>query len=140
MTSSHLALGLALMASAACADFSRGDPPLDAGAGGAAGTDAPAGEAGGAVSFANDVYPLLHATCARCHVAGGEAGDTRLVLAGTAAADAPVVKMFVDTVTPTSSRLLAKASGAGHGGGTIYQAGSPEYETLLRWIQQGATP
>ncbi len=34
--------------------------------------------------------------------------------------------------------MLSKMSGNGHGGGTIYAAGSPEYETILHWIQQGA--
>jgi hypothetical protein len=31
-------------------------------------------------------------------------------------------------------------SGNGHGGGTIYAAGTPEYQTILNWIQQGAPP
>jgi hypothetical protein len=34
--------------------------------------------------------------------------------------------------------MLAKMSGNGHGGGTIYAAGTSEYETVLHWIQQGA--
>jgi hypothetical protein len=35
---------------------------------------------------------------------------------------------------------LAKMSGNAHQGGTVYAAGSAEYETVLHWIQQGAPP
>ena len=31
-------------------------------------------------------------------------------------------------------------SGNGHQGGTVYAAGSPEYQTILHWIEQGALP
>src|SRR5216117_3289603 len=96
---------LALVLVASCADLSRGEPLFDAGAG----ADAATADAG-AVSFSTDVYPLLSGSCGQCHVAGGQAGDTKLLFTGSAPADAAVVKMFVDTVTPTSSRLLAKAS------------------------------
>ena len=132
-----VALGAGL-AFAACADFSRGDPPVDAG-------DGPPGDASAddaaALSFATDVYPLLTSGCGGCHGAGGAAADTQLVLTAKASADAAAVTRLVDTVAPAASRLLAKASGStGHGGGTIYAIGSPEYETLLHWIQQGARP
>ena len=120
-----------------CADWSRGEPspPLasDGGAGGAA------GHSGAATSFAADVLPLL-APCRTCHVTGGQAGETALLFTGDASKDYATVSRFVDTTSPAGSRLLSKASGNGHGGGTIYAAGSPQYQTILTWIQQGAPP
>jgi hypothetical protein len=73
-----------------------------------------------------------------CHAPGQMAGDTQLLFTGTAATDYPTVLNFVDTSAPAGSRLLAKMTGNGHQGGTVYASGSPEYETVLHWIQQGA--
>jgi hypothetical protein len=110
----------------ACADFSRGAASVAADAG--ADLQADAGSADGAMtSFATDVHPLLIAHCQRCHMAGAEA-------------DYATATRFVDTATPAGSRLLSKVSGNGHGGGTVFAAGSPEYLTILEWIQQGARP
>ncbi len=75
-----------------------------------------------------------------CHVPGGAASTTSLLFSGNAATDYTTVLQFVDTSAPAGSRILSKLSGNGHGGGTIYAAGSPEYETILQWIQQGAPP
>jgi hypothetical protein len=127
---------LAALALVACADLERGPAAVtpDASA-----SDDGGAEGGGALSFATNVYPLL-APCKRCHVPGQEAGDTKLIFSGDATADFSTVLMFVDTSTPSSSRLLAKMSGQGHEGGEIYAVGSPEYETVLHWIQQGARP
>jgi hypothetical protein len=138
----RLTLGLGLLALAGCADFSRGAPtPVpDAGPTEGGQEDGGAGEGGATLSFAADVYGLLVPTCQRCHSSGAEAGDTQLLFTGTAAADHATVVMFVDTSAPSSSRLLAKMSGNGHQGGTVYAAGSPEYLTVLHWIQQGAPP
>ena len=119
-----------------CADFSRGPaaPVADGGAGeGGAASD------GGGASFAA-VEAIVTGSCQRCHATGGEAGDTTFLLTGDAAADFTTVTGFVDTNAPASSRLLAKMSGNGHGGGTVHAAGTPEYETVLRWIQEGARP
>jgi hypothetical protein len=118
-----------------CADFSRGGPSMETGGA----TDAGAKGDGGALSFASDVYPLL-SPCQNCHVPGGAASSTSLIFSGSAAADYTAVINFVNTSAPASSRILAKLSGSGHGGGTIYAAGTPEYETILTWIQQGAPP
>jgi hypothetical protein len=126
----------ALVAGAAlgCADFSRGptqtstDETTDGG-----GT----GDGSGSLSFATDVYPLL-TICANCHVPGGAASATSLLFAGNVAADYTTILKFVDTSAPEGSRMLSKMSGNGHGGGTIYAAGTSEYETVLHWIQQGA--
>jgi len=131
-----LACGLAL---GACADFSRGEPSPKPDAGGTSdGGAETGGDGGAALSFATDVYPLLVPTCQMCHAPGQMAGDTQLLFTGDAATDYPTVLMFVDTSAPAGSRLLAKMTGNGHQGGTVYASGSPEYETVLHWIQQGA--
>jgi hypothetical protein len=133
-----LACALAL---AACADFSRGEPsrPATDAGGHADGADAASSD-GGALSFATDVYPLLVPTCQDCHATGGQAGDTQLLFTGAAPGDYPTVIMFVDTSAPAGSRMLSKLGGNGHQGGTVYAAGSPEYQTILHWIEQGALP
>jgi hypothetical protein len=138
MTSRALGLGvfaLASLALGACADLERGPAATtpDAAADDAAATD------GAALSFATSVLPLLQ-PCTRCHVAGQEAGDTHLLFTGSAPADYATVVTFVDSSTPPSSRLLVKMRGEGHEGGTIYAADTPEYQTVLHWIQQGARP
>src|SRR6476661_8388062 len=117
-----LALGIAAAASAvACADVSRGpaSPAVDAGAS----ADGAASD-GAAASFATSVHPLLIASCQRCHSAGAEAGDTQFLLTGDTAADYATVMRLINTATPSGSRLLSKASGNGHGGGTVLAAGS----------------
>jgi hypothetical protein len=126
-----------LALAAGCANFSRGPaaPTVDAGAseGGPSSPDA-------AGSFAADVEPILIGSCQRCHSPGGEASDTTFLLTGDAAADYTTATIFVDVSAPASSRMLAKMSGNGHGGGTVHAAGTPEYETVLAWIQEGARP
>jgi hypothetical protein len=107
--------------------------------GGSGGARDGGGEGKGAISFATDVYPLL-SVCKNCHVPGGAASTTSLIFTGSAATDYTTVAQFVDTSAPASSRLLSKMSGNGHGGGTIYASGTPEYQTILSWIQQGAPP
>src|SRR5690348_16539787 len=90
------------LALSGCADFSRGEPsPAPADAGAPPAGDAATAEGGTTLSFATHVYPLLVPTCQMCHAAGQEAGDTQLLLTGTAATDYPTVLMFVDTATPT---------------------------------------
>ena len=133
------ALALALLAVAGCADFSRGGPSMTETGGTSGAADGGARDGHGALSFAADVYPLL-SVCRNCHVAGGAASTTSLIFTGSAATDYPTVTKFVDTSAPGSSRLLAKMSGNGHGGGTVYASGTPEYQTISSWIQQGAPP
>jgi hypothetical protein len=141
MTSRSLATLACVLALAGCADLERGPaaPTPDAAAADDAGDDGTMATDGAALSFASDVRPLLE-TCVRCHAAGQQAGDTALLFTGIAAADYATVLPYVDTTTPTASRLLAKMSGQGHEGGTIYAASTPEYTTVLHWIQQGARP
>ena len=122
-----------------CADFSRGSAQVSTGGTGGTADGGGTGDGQGAGSFATDVYPLL-SPCMNCHVPGGAASTTSLLFSGNAATDYTTVLQFVDTSAPAGSRILSKLSGNGHGGGTIYAAGSPEYETILQWIQQGAPP
>jgi mono/diheme cytochrome c family protein len=136
MTSERAAIAFAVFGAVAsalggCADFSRGPAPvaIDAGAS-EGGTDA-------AASFA-EVEAILAGNCQRCHAMGGEAGDTTFLLTGDPASDHATVLNFVDVNAPGASRLLAKMSGNGHGGGTVFAAGTPEYQTVLHWIQEGA--
>jgi len=126
-------IALAAGSFAGCADLSRGDPsPASADAG-----DAGTGGDGATLSFATDVLPVL-APCTTCHMAGGQAGDTSLLFSADAAATYAAVVRLVDTTAPAASRLLSKASGNGHGGGSIFLPGSSQYQTILTWIQQGA--
>lgn len=130
---------LGVFALASCADFERGAPApaaptTDGGVAPADGGDA------GALSFARQVLPVLASACASCHAAGKEAEDSALLFTGDAAADFAAVSPLVDTAAPGASRLLSKAAGMGHQGGVIFGRDSAEYETILRWIQQGALP
>jgi hypothetical protein len=125
-----------LFALAACADFERGPatPKPDASAPADGGAD------GAAVSFAADVDPLLVAGCQRCHAEGQQAGDTSFLLPGEPTADYVAASRLVDVARPEGSRLLAKMSGVSHDGGTVYGATTPEYQTILAWIREGARP
>lgn len=133
MSSERLRILLCAIALGGCADLERGPaPPLPD-----AGPDS--GASDGGASFVT-VRPLIDDGCGRCHTAGGMAGNTTFLLTGDAAAEYKAVRALVDPGAPAGSRLLAKATGQGHGGGTIYRAGSPEYAALLAWISGGANP
>jgi hypothetical protein len=128
-----------------CADLERGPrppgpdatPDVLAADGGASRDAIAAADAG--LSFAS-VRPLIDDQCARCHVAGGMAGNTTFLLTGDATEEYMAVRALVDVTAPAQSRLLAKASGMSHQGGVIYRTSSPEYAALLAWIQAGAAP
>jgi hypothetical protein len=128
-----------VLAPVACADLERGPTATSVAPDAAPPDDGGASPDGGALSYATSVSPLLM-PCKRCHIAGQEAGDTKLLFSGDVAADYATVTTFVDTSAPASSRLLAKLSGQSHEGGEIYAVDSPEYQTILHWIQQGARP
>lgn len=90
------------------------------------------------VSFVTNVYPIFKSrSCTGCH--GNSGGMT---LSGTAAsAYTAVMAGRVDVATPTNSLLLKKPSttGVSHGGGKIFASTSDaDYQTILKWIQQGA--
>lgn len=119
-----------------CADFSRGGPAADTGG---ETKDASAPGDGGALGFSTQIDALL-APCKNCHVPGGAASASSLIFTGNATTDYQTVLQLVNTAVPASSRILSKASGNGHGGGTIYAVGTNQYDTILAWIQQGAPP
>ncbi|RKH11470.1 hypothetical protein D7V97_11115 [Corallococcus sp. CA053C] len=122
-----------------CADFERGEPTADAGVS-PTNDGGGGGDGGEAVSFASSVHPLLTSGCQSCHRSGGAAGDTGFQLTGDAEADYLEASALIDASNPSASRLLRKATGAGHGGGTIYRDTSTEYQTLLAWVAGGAQP
>lgn len=129
------ALALALLGLTGCADFVRGETwPQD---------DAVASETGvaGELGYAADIHPLLDAGCARCHAPGSSADNTAyLVHSDDVMASYATALEFVDLDNPGDSRLLSKTAGSGHGGGTIFDDRSAEYELILAWIEQGAPP
>ena len=132
---------LSALRSRACADFSRGEP--------APRRPTPArterGDVGdvrrrGAV-VRDRRLPAARPTCQTCHAAGQQAGDTQLLFTGDAAdrLRRPCSRSSTPRRRP-ASRLLVEDERQRHSGGTIYAAGSPEYQTILQWIQQGAPP
>jgi hypothetical protein len=128
-------VALLLAAPLSCADLERGKPTADAGS-----SDAGGGDGGETVAFAADVHPLLLSGCQPCHRTGGAAGGTSFLLSGESSADFSAVSELIDTSSPTQTRLLRKASGQGHGGGTVYTVDSPEYQTLVAWVSGGTLP
>jgi len=120
-----------------CADFQRGESSADAGV---TPTDGGGGDGGEASSFASGVLPLLISGCQSCHRSGGAAGGTSFLVTGEAEADYLKASSLTDVSNPPSSRLLRKAAGAGHGGGTIYGESTAEYQTLLAWVAGGTQP
>ena len=77
------------------------------------------------ITYTNDVLPILQSTgCTGCH---GWASNYQQVLTK------------IDTANPSNSLLLLKATNSvSHGGGQKFTTNSPEYQTILNWIQQGA--
>ncbi len=106
------------------------------------GTVVPAGDGGTGTSssFAADIEPLIGAACMSCHRAGGAASSSALVLTGEARADFSQVTALIDLAAPSDSRLVTKASGRAHGGGTVFAAGTAGLQTLIAWISAGAHP
>lgn len=111
----------------------------------------PAGEAQRPVSFVNDVMPwLTKSSCntGGCHAkAGGGQNGFQLSLLGFEPQDdyASIVREArgrrIIQAAPEQSLILRKASGAvPHGGGVRLVRGSTGYETIRRWIEQGAAP
>lgn len=126
------ALALAILAG--CADFKRGDYWEI----GETGEDETADD--GLYAYA-DVHEVLVAGCERCHAPGNSAGNTKFLLeADNLESSYTNVLEFIDTDSPADSRLLAKGAGNGHGGGTIFDESSAEYDLILAWIEQGAPP
>jgi hypothetical protein len=130
-----LACALVLLIPSGCADFVRGEywPSDDEG-----GSETGSGAAQG---YAAGIHPLLDAGCARCHAPGNSADNTAYILrSDDVMASYATALEFVDLDSPADSRLLSKTAGDGHGGGTIFDDRSAEYELILAWIEQGAPP
>ena len=88
------------------------------------------------VSFSGDVMPILEAKCKTCHGSGGN--FTISTAAGTYSNI--TVNSFLDTATPSNSRLLKKSRGTiDHDGGSVIPTTSLEYQTIVQWITEGAS-
>lgn len=94
------------------------------------------GDVDGELRFEPDVHPLLVDGCQSCH----EPGALEYVVSDDVDETYEATLKIVDLDEPTSSRLLHKTRGDGHGGGTVYDRTSEEYAVILSWIQQGAVP
>jgi hypothetical protein len=92
--------------------------------------------AGNATLFVEQVLGQALATCATCHVPGGQADATRChVSASDPLATARSIALLVDAANPDSSRILQRPLDAvPHGGGAQITAGSPEEGILRQWI------
>ncbi|MCP3097959.1 hypothetical protein LZ198_03610 [Myxococcus sp. K15C18031901] len=89
-------------------------------------------------TFADDARPILAARCGSCHRPEGMAGKTRWVLRGDGS-DLESTLRFVKVDAAAQSPLLKKGTGATlHGGKKSLAAESPEYATLVKWIDAGA--
>lgn len=81
------------------------------------------------VSFATQVHPILTASCIPCH-----SGTFASSSAATAFTEAHT---RVNTGAPADSLLLTKGNGQSHGGGD--KLSDADAQTILTWIQEGAT-
>lgn len=94
------------------------------------------------VSFETDIVAILSDKCATsgCHAGSSPAGSLNLNIEDSDAATLyTAVSGEIDVNEPESSVLLAKATNvAAHTGGEVFSTSSSEYETILKWIQDGA--
>jgi mono/diheme cytochrome c family protein len=92
-----------------------------------------------ALSFSDDVLPVLVQKCGSCHRAGGMGGKSNWVIQAGLQADYDATLRFVNRAAPAQSPLLKKASGATvHAAGKVFGSDSTEFATLVRWIEGGA--
>ena len=100
------------------------------------------------VEFLRDIAPILDrggCSTAACHGKFGGRGGFQLSLMTLSPEDDydPIVTgsrgRRIDFANPANSLMLLKATGAvSHLGGQRFAVGSPYYNTILRWIKQGA--
>ena len=97
------------------------------------------------VSFSKNVYPILKNNCQSCHGASSGSGNLRIgndaitTYNNLMNTSPSIGGSFIDTANPSTSLLLQKATNSTtHGGGKIFAINSQEYQTILKWIQQGA--
>jgi len=81
------------------------------------------------VSFATQVHPILTASCIPCH--------SGTFASSTAATSFTETQTRVNTAAPAESLLLTKGNGQSHGGGD--RLSDADAQTILTWIQEGAT-
>ncbi len=120
--------------------------PTVKGDGGIAG-DGDAGSCTGTVDFfSTTAYPTVFSRCAACHVAGGQADGTRLILRGEnshAARSFNIQAVSEAGALETNAQplLLLKATGAvAHGGGTLFVDSSTEAEVLRETLKELKSP
>ncbi|HBP21391.1 MAG TPA: hypothetical protein DEA08_26840, partial [Planctomycetes bacterium] len=89
-------------------------------------------------TFNTDVFGLLSTSCRGCHGNGSNnfnAGPDQ-----TASYNSAVSKTNQTPGQEAMSELLRKASrsnNTAHGGGTVWAVGSPQYNAVLKWIEDG---
>ncbi len=84
------------------------------------------------VSFASSVMPVLESNCKACH-----SGSRTFKVSDTTSTYNNITSNYLAS-SGDNSVLLKKASGMGHGGGTILNVTDSGYQTLRDWIAQGA--
>ena len=100
------------------------------------------------VEFLRDIAPILDrsgCSVAECHGKFGGRGGLQISLLTLSPEDdyAPLVTQArgrrVNFAAPERSLLLTKATGqVAHKGGPRFSVSSPQYNTILKWIKQGA--
>jgi hypothetical protein len=88
-------------------------------------------------TYVADIRPIMMG-CTSCHNGGGGS----FLLSNNLSLnmnDHAEVLQEVNMGTPEASDILRKPTNqGGHGGGTRFGTGSPEYTTILQWIRDGA--
>jgi hypothetical protein len=84
-----------------------------------------------------EAHAILVGACGACHVAGGAAAGTRLVLDRDRDHDLAAARVLVDASAPAASPLVTKANGREHGGGAVLPPEDPRSRTLVAWIEAG---
>lgn len=124
-----------------------GGVPGGGGGGGGAGPGGPSGCADDPVFFTDRVWnPILEPRCLTCHIAGGTAKDTRLVLVPESNPDWLAINQAAFRAAAALEHegeplLLLKPTGlhpAGHTGGKVIEPGSQaarDLEHLVAWVR-----
>lgn len=156
---SSLLLLLPVVSLGACAELGRGDAypevvdafeTVDAGSDTAPMTDATTtsgdaveetapDEVSGPQSFADGVHDNIVRRCGSIGCHGDGAGGFSIF--GDIEADYEAVLEHVVPGDAQSSALILKGTNSvNHGGGQVWSVGSPEYELIVTWIDDGANP
>ena len=89
-----------------------------------------------ALSFSQDVMPILESKCKACHGSNGRFKVTT----NSETFNNLTVNGFLNSTNPDDSKLLQKARNfaSSHGGGAVLVKGSAHYTTLSDWMIEGA--